>query len=173
MDQAWLIKLCEIEGNKDLEKGASNIPGWVNYARLCGDRVRMFELDYWINYTNRVPYNRKLKTYEWEQVKVFNLPKRSLKLQVEPEHLDVFLSTVKYIKPRKDHRKCVDLSISDLEGNVIIRLINIYGRIDFSNLSEHFELKRAAEYKTFDEAFYKFKNKYEIYVSNCYFNENQ
>lgn len=84
---------CERQREEEQNEGVFT-PRWVNEARLRGDVVRMLELGYWINYTNPVPLNRKLARDEWAQVKMFKLPKKTLKLQVDPEHLDVFLSTI-------------------------------------------------------------------------------
>lgn len=166
-------KQSESQRESDLKRGASHIPGWVNFDRLCGESVRMVELDYWINYTNRVPLNRKLSLDEWKQVKIFNLPKKTLKLQVEPEHLDVFLSTVKCIKPRKNNYNYIILTIYDLEWNEIIRLSHVYGRFVDSYLNEDFKFERAAKHESYEYACYIYKNKYEIQVCNCYFNEDQ
>lgn len=157
----------------DKKRGASYVPSWVNDARCRGDRVRMHEMDYWINYTNRVPYNRKLTPKEWAQVKIFNLPKKTLGLQVEPKHLDVFLSTVKLIKPRKYPYSHITLQI-DLDEHEVIYLNNLYGRFDDSNSSDDFELIRAREYGDFGLMYeYTFKEKYNITVYQYVFNENK
>lgn len=167
--------MCESQKVMDRNRGASYIPAWVTKARLRGDHVRMHELEYWVNYTNRVSLNKKLTSDEWSQVKIFDLPKKTLKLQVEPEHLDVFLSTVKYVKPRKDpHDKYVHIIIeSSSDGRLIISINWLYGRFDDSNLSENFELEREEKYDTFDYAEYKFQNKYAVKIYKCTFNEDQ
>lgn len=93
------------------------------------------------------------------------MPKRTLKLQVEPKHLDVFLSTVKLIKPRSNEYFFIDLTIRDLEKEqIIIHLNHIYGRFDESNLSEDFELKYTYKSSSFDFVRLHFRNKYEIGV---------
>lgn len=166
--------LNESQKKEDKKRGASRIPEWVENARLKNKRVRMQELEYWINYTDRVPYNRKLKPEEWAQVKIFELPKKTLKLQVAPEHWDVFSSMVKLIKPRKGRCKYVHLIVYSLSGGFpIINLHRLYGRFDDSNLSKDFELIETTECDSFNYAEYKFKNKYEVHVYQCYFNENQ
>lgn len=157
--------LCESQEKEDRKKGASWIPEWVKLARRRGERVRMHEYEYWINYTHRVPYNRKFTAVEWTQLKIFDLPKKTLKLQVEPEHLDVFLSTVKLIKPRKAYYMFIDVKIIDLEmGENIIQLTHIYGRFDDSNLNKDFEWKYKAKFSNFEYVELHFKNKYEIIV---------
>lgn len=167
---------CERQELEDWKKGASRIPDWVTKARLQDKRVRMQELEYWINYTDRVPYDRKLKPEEWAQVKIFEMPKRTLKLQVAPEHWDVFESLVKLMKPRKYYCKYVHFIIYSLtdKGFPVIDLHRLYGRIDKSKLNrKDFVMKHRGSYRTFDYAEYTFKNKYEVHVFQCYFNENQ
>lgn len=165
----------DIQEQEDIKRGASCVPMWVTGARNRGDRVRMQELEYWVNFTNRVSYERKLTTpCEWAQVKIFNLPKRILKLQVEPEHLDVFLSTVKFVRPRKEHHHKYVHIIIELDNHQIILMTRLYGRFDDSNLGEHFELITIEKYDpTFDYIKYKFKNKYIVQIFKCHFNENQ
>lgn len=146
---------------KDLKNGATYIPNWVTLARRNGDRVRMVEMEYWINYTNKVHNNQKFSKDEWSQVKVFKLPKKTLKLQIEPEHLDVFLAVTELIKPRKNCFKYVYITIK-LKDRKIIQLDHIYGIFDDSNLNKNFELKKENIHKDILE--YKFKKTYDICV---------
>lgn len=157
---------CESQEKEDRKKGAAWIPRWVGLARLRGECVRMHEFEYWINYTHRVQYNRKFTVEEWSQLKIFELPKKTLKLQVEPEHLDVFLSTVKLIKPRKANYMFIDVEIIDLGvGKNIIQLGHIYGRFDDSNLNEDFKITYTDKFSNFEFVELHYKNKYEIYVN--------
>lgn len=169
--------LCASQEKKDRKRGASHIPKWVNKARLNSECVRMHELDYWINYTNRVSLEKKLDKDEWSQVKIFTLPKRILKKQVEPEHWDVFLSTVKLMKPRKDNWKYVHIAVDFYYlGEYIpqfIYLRKLYGRFDDSNLSEDFKLIRNSYHDDYDFVEYYFKNKYTIRVCKCKFIEKK
>lgn len=68
----------------DEKRGASWEPLWVDMARRRGERVQMQERDYWINYTNRVSCNRKFTLDEWQQVKIFNLPKKNSQTASSP-----------------------------------------------------------------------------------------
>lgn len=87
--------LSESQRKYDGKNGAPYVPAWVELARRKGDTGRMHEMDNWINYTNRVPLNRKLTSFEWPQVKFFDQPKSTLKKQVEPEHWGNALSLEK------------------------------------------------------------------------------
>lgn len=164
--------VCESQKKLDKKKGAHFVPLWVDRDRLKGDHVWMNELEYWVNYTNPVPLDRKLTEHEWVQVKVFNLPKKTLKLQVDAEHLDVFLSTVKAIKPRRDHHKNVRIIIKLNEKN-IFDSDYLYGRFDHSRLNQHFRLIKEERYGNFDCLEYKFKNKYYIKISKDFFSPDQ
>lgn len=163
--------MCQEDADK--AKGAEYVPNWVNVARYKGDCVRMQEMEYWINFTNRVPYNRKLTSDEWRQVKIFNLPKKTLKLQVEPEHLEVFLSAVKFVKPRKNRSKYVEISIETPNGYRIAVLPCLYGRFDDSNISKDFIFRDKIEMGDYKLMRYKFKNEYDVQISTCDFKENQ
>lgn len=146
----------------DEKRGASWEPFWVDKARRRGERVQMLERDYWINYTNRVSYNRVFTDDEWTQVKIFNLPKKTLKLQVHPVHWDVFLSTAKLIKPRRrdSNYKSVFLQIS-LNGRFIKIIFSLYGIFDDSNISKDFELLETGDAYN-DTVLYEYKNAYLI-----------
>lgn len=159
--------------DQDLKKGASFIPDWVHSARCRGNHVRMHELEYWINCTERVSLNKKITGDGWAQVKIFNLPKNTLKLQAKPEHLDVLLSTVKYMKPRKDYYDKYVHILIELNGERILTLNRLYGRFDDSKLSEDFKLLRKADHEEFHYFVYIFKSKYNVSIFKCKFDETQ
>lgn len=171
--QYWLNSSNRVQDLRILDerRGATWIPTWVTEARLRGETVRMPEVEYWVNSSNRVPLDIKFGPTEWPQVKIFNLPKKTLKLQVEPEHLEVFLETIKYVKPRKAlHDKYVHIIIES-GYHEIIRLNWLYGRFDDANLSENFRLFDTDKSDTFDYFEYQYKNKYIARVFKCRFGE--